>query len=725
MSVPSIPRRRIKRPLGYLIGCVAFFWAIAATGLSPIVWCQQPTTTPLKTLDDHFPFSPPASVQDWNRRAVALRRQVAVAAGLFPMPTRPPVVATIHSKIQRDGFTVEKVYFESLPGHFVTGLLFRPAEDADELGSDASRNVRRPDVRRPGVLCPHGHGGRNQRYDPATMADLMRSGDEPLAESGSMPKIARCAELARLGCVSFIFDMLGYGDSVQIDFDVAHRRKTRRGGDRVPSDSAPRQFFSTPADARLQSIFGLQTFNALRSLDFLASLPDVDPSRLAVTGGSGGGTQTILLGALDDRVSVSFPNGMVSTSMQGGCPCENACGLRIGTGNVELAALFAPKPMAMTAADDWTRDMMNDGFPELKQIYAMLGKPDHVDCTPLLQFQHNYNFVTRGLMLSWMNRHLRLHRPEPILQTDFPALTESELAVWDQLHPRPTTTGAAHERDVLTWWDGENKRLLRRAIGSSAVPSEFDRWVRPALRAIVDVDVPQQVEASVADELGLMVFEPGKVSHGPTILWLDAVGELSPSSKATIGELPAAMSRWVDAGHRLVVMPVRYDGQPWANATTQRMNDAPPHTIATTFGYNRPAAVTACGRVLAAVAWIDQHKRVSDDDAPRVAGGIHLVAPGAAASIAIPAAAIAGPLVDQATIAVDGFRFGDIRDPADVDFIPGMTKYGDIGGWAAARAPYPLTLTGEFNNGESSAAFGVSAAIYAAMDASAAWQLKD
>ena len=114
-------------------------------------------------------------------------------------------------------------------------------------------------------------------------------------------------------------------------------------------------FYSIDADLRLQSIMGLQTWNAIRALDFLASLPDVDPERLAVTGGSGGGTQSILLGAIDDRIKVSFPNGMVSTSMQGGCYCENCNYLRVGTGNVELAALFAPKPQAMTAADDWTR----------------------------------------------------------------------------------------------------------------------------------------------------------------------------------------------------------------------------------------------------------------------------------------------------------------------------------------------------------------------------------
>ena len=75
--------------------------------------------------------------------------------------------------------------------------------------------------------------------------------------------------------------------------------------------------------------------------------------------------------------------------MRGGCPCENCSLLRIGTGNVELAALFAPRPQAMTAVDDWTKDMMTKGYPELKQLYTMLGVPEDVDCVEMLHFPHN------------------------------------------------------------------------------------------------------------------------------------------------------------------------------------------------------------------------------------------------------------------------------------------------------------------------------------------------
>ena len=112
----------------------------------------------------------------------------------------------IHGKVERDGFTVEKVYFQSLPGHYVTGMLFRPSEIA-------------PGKKVPGVLNPHGHGGRMMAYNGKKIASEIKIGAEHFEKSGRTPKLARCAQLARMGCVSFIFDMLGYVDSQQISRD--------------------------------------------------------------------------------------------------------------------------------------------------------------------------------------------------------------------------------------------------------------------------------------------------------------------------------------------------------------------------------------------------------------------------------------------------------------------------------------------------------------------------
>src|SRR5258708_5429209 len=102
---------------------------------------------------------------------------------------------------------------------------------------------------------------------------------------------------------------------------------------------------------------GLQTWNSIRVLDFVSSLPEVDPSRIVITGASGGGTQSFITAALDERLTAAFPAVMVSTAMQGGCICENSSLLRVETGNIEMAGLIAPRPLGMSAANDWTKDI--------------------------------------------------------------------------------------------------------------------------------------------------------------------------------------------------------------------------------------------------------------------------------------------------------------------------------------------------------------------------------
>ncbi len=190
-------------------------------------------------------------------------------------------------------------------------------------------------------------------------------------------------------------------------------------------------YFSPQAEARLQTQMGLQTYNSIRVLDWFSHLPDVDAARIGVTGASGGGTQTFILCAIDPRPAVAFPAVMVSTAMQGGCTCENCSYLRVGTGNVEIAALIAPRPLGMTAADDWTKEIATKGFPELQQLYKLFGAESAVMAKPLLQFPHNYNYVSRAVMYGWMNKHLKLGLPEPIVEQDFRPLSIAEMSVWD------------------------------------------------------------------------------------------------------------------------------------------------------------------------------------------------------------------------------------------------------------------------------------------------------
>ena len=293
------------------------------------------------TTDTHLPLPAFSSLQAWEARKEFLRNQILVAAGLSPMPEKTPLNAQVFGKFEGQGYTVEKVLIETLPGFYLGGNLYRPVDGR---------------AKHPGILNPHGHW----QYG--------RLENEPV-DSGPAFGIS----LARQGYVVFAYDMVGYTDTIQ----VPHRF----GG----------------ADFRLWSLgpLGLQLWDSIRALDFLSSLDDVNASRIGMAGASGGATQTMLLTAVDNRIQYDSPVNMVSSIMQGGDLCENAPGLRLNTSNVEIAAMFAPKPMLVVSdTTDWTRNVPHEEYPAIKKIYDLYGKGDQVS---VVQFEavHNFNQQSR------------------------------------------------------------------------------------------------------------------------------------------------------------------------------------------------------------------------------------------------------------------------------------------------------------------------------------------
>src|SRR5207237_403732 len=261
---------------------------------------------PPKDLNGYFPLKVPKSKEEWAKRAEQVRRQIAVAEGIWPLPEKTPLNAVVHGAIDKGDYTVEKVYFESVPGFFVTGNLYRPKNKSGK---------------QPGVLFPHGHftDGRFIDIGRQAVRKEIVIGSERFENGGRSLLQALPVQCARMGCVCFHYDMIGYADSTQLSFELGHRFAKQR-----PEMNATENWglFSPQAEAHLQSIMGLQTWNSVRALDFLLSLPEVDSSRIAMTGASGGGTQTMLLSGIDPRITLSFPAVMVSTAMQGGCTCE-------------------------------------------------------------------------------------------------------------------------------------------------------------------------------------------------------------------------------------------------------------------------------------------------------------------------------------------------------------------------------------------------------------------
>ena len=271
-----------------------------------------------------------------------MRRQILVSQGLWPMPTKTPLNAVIHGKIERPEYTVEKVYFESAPGFFVTGNLYRP--------KNVQGQGARPSCSPTGIGRTRGcreESDATLRREIATGRGTLRAGRaQPLPVD---VRAARADGLRRLA--------MGHAQRF--------RRRSSSRAHVVHSFAKQRPemnttenwgLYSPQAEAHLQSVMGLQTWNAVRSLDFLLSLPEVDPERIAITGASGGGTQTMLLAAIDPRVKLSFPAVMVSTAMQGGCTCENASLLRVNTGNIEFAG-----PVRAEAAGHDDRQRLDEG----------------------------------------------------------------------------------------------------------------------------------------------------------------------------------------------------------------------------------------------------------------------------------------------------------------------------------------------------------------------------
>jgi dienelactone hydrolase len=312
MRTPS--RLRFSAPIAALLTCAGVLLSVrpAIAAIAATAPPDDVRLGPLKDLNGYFPFTPPATREAWAERAAYVRRQILVSQGLWPMPTRPPLKAVVHGRMERENYTIEKVYFESAPGLFVTGNLYRPQQPRGKV---------------PVVLFAHGHW-KDARLSEETEAKLRQeiaTGQERFEQGGRSRFQAMCVQLARMGCVVWQWDMLSDSDAVQFSAAVIHRFAKQRPEMNTLTDWG---LFSPQAEANVQSVLGLQTWNAVRSLDFVLTLPEVDPERVAITGASGGGTQTMILAAIDPRVKLSFPAVMVSTAMQGGCTCENASLLR-------------------------------------------------------------------------------------------------------------------------------------------------------------------------------------------------------------------------------------------------------------------------------------------------------------------------------------------------------------------------------------------------------------
>ena len=422
---------------------------------------EDARNTNVTTVTTHMPLPEFTSLQAWEQRKLFLRNQILVSAGLSPMPEKTPLHPQVFGKIEEKDYTIEKVLIETLPGFYLGGNLYRP------------RNGR---AKHPGVLNPHGHWPYG------------RLENQPLYSGPALG-----ISLARQGYVVFAYDMVGYTDAIQL----------------------PHHFGS--AEQRLWSFgpLGLQLWDSIRALDFLASLDDVDTTRLGVTGASGGGTQTFLLTAVDDRVQFASPVNMVSAIFQGGDLSENAPGLRINTSNVEISAMFAPKPMLLVSAtSDWTHNVPKEEYPAIRKIYGLYGKGDQVEVVQI-DAPHNFNELSREAVYRFFSRQ------NPGL-SDSRELTEHDISVpplqdMMALSNRALPANALDLDGVFHLWKEQGQAQNDKI--------EDQAFLRERLLQTLAVEIPQDVIAE-RNGTSIVLSRSGRNDRVPGI-WIAGSGRLA------------------------------------------------------------------------------------------------------------------------------------------------------------------------------------------------------
>lgn len=269
----------------------------------------------------------------WEERKACLRKEVRMRLGIDSlMKKRVDNPKPILSKIRKyNGYTVQNFALETLPGLYVCGSIYTPRSK----GKHAL------------IICPNGHfGGGRYREDQQQ----------------------RMGTLARMGAVCVDYDLFGWGESALQVGSAAHR--------------------SSAAHV-------IQAMNGLSVLDYmLANRKDIDVTRIGANGGSGGGTHTVLLTALDERFTASAPVVSLASHFDGGCPCESgmpiqlACG---GTCNAELAAMFAPLPQLIVSdGGDWTSSVPTLEYPYLRRVYGFYDASDKVTNVHLPKEKHDF-----------------------------------------------------------------------------------------------------------------------------------------------------------------------------------------------------------------------------------------------------------------------------------------------------------------------------------------------
>jgi len=624
---------RIK-PFFCVLAAIVFMSLSALGDIPP----EDMRLSSFRSTNSPYPVPSYADRAAWQERAKELRQHILISCGLWPMPERTALNAKVFGKIERSGYSVEKVYFESRPGLYVVGNLYRP------VGKEGPF---------PGILSAHGHwgGGRFEN-----------------SETASVP--GRAINLALQGYVVFSYSMLGNNE---VNGQISHSF----GGDWE-------QLWGTSA-------MGVQLWNSIRALDFLTSLADVDGARIGMTGASGGGTQTFMLSAVDDRIKVSAPVNMISLHFQGGCVCENAPNLRIGTNNVEIGALMAPRPLLMVSASgDWTADTPSVEYPAIRNVYRFWQAEDriknaHFNCG------HNYNKDSREAVYSWFGRWLQPeNKTLNTKEVEFQVEPEENLKVFNEL-----PAGALSQAQLLEYMIVQAKKAIQSRMPQDVKQlGEYREVFGAVLRDVLGASVPcaEQVVSYTAQQMSegsrLYLGRRGGGERIPAVLFWPSYAQASGVTlvsdgaglagqvdglKPRGGSLTASL---VSKGYIVLVL----EAFPAGGVIT------PPEGSGYLTTYNRAAGAEAVQDILTGVGFLQQRVGTCK---------VQMIGIGRAGLTVF----LAGGFCEQASVVIaDIDGFDNSSDGAFLEKlnIPLLRRGGDLTTAGAMLAPKRLVL---FNTG--------------------------
>jgi cephalosporin-C deacetylase-like acetyl esterase len=376
--------------------------------------------------------------KEWNEKRPGLKEQYLAMLGVSDHK-KTPLKATVTGTVKRDPVVIEKLHFQSLPGLYVTGNLYRPAEAKGKL---------------PAILYVCGHSGRG------------RDGNKTAFQDHGM-------WFARNGYVCLILDTLQLGEVPGI-----HHGTYREGKWHWHSRGY------TPA--------GVEAWNGIRAIDYLQSRKDVDAGKIGVTGISGGGAVTLWIAAADERVKVAVPvSGMsdlrsyvIDKVIEGHCDCMFLANLH-GWEWTTIAAMVAPRPMLFANSDN-DRIFPMDGnrriSEKLRRCYKMLGKPENFHDF-VSKGGHDYREDLRVAVFKFLNRHLKGDAGE-VKDADDKPLPGKELRVFptdadlpkDSINHRidevflPVAKMEVPTADGFDFWKKEKVTRLMSLLGAGDFP---------------------------------------------------------------------------------------------------------------------------------------------------------------------------------------------------------------------------------------------------------------